>query len=422
MESEIISASVALGIGLAIGLERERSHAASAAMDGGSSEAPAGVRTFALASLSGAACAMLPSGLMLPVMLLGAALLAAISYHRSADRDSGMTTEFALLLTILLGALAVTHAALAAGLATAVVLLLHGKTFLHHIARRVVTREEMSEALLLATAALIVWPLLPDRYMGPLDAWNPHAIWLVVLLVLLAGAVGHVCARVFGDRLGLAISGLFGGFVSSTATIGAMAVLARKAEERVHGPVAAALLSTVATYVQMMLLLSATSISALMALALPLAAGLAVIALVGGIWLWRSWHEARGDTEGMPGGRIFDWRGAAAFAVLFAVLQLVGAATQAWAGNKGLLALAVGAGFADAHAAATSIGSMVGAGKLEPPAAVWPVLGALTANTVSKIVASLPGGLRFVAPVAIGLVLSTGATWAVAWLQRIGMG
>ncbi|SCU75838.1 conserved membrane hypothetical protein [Cupriavidus necator] len=413
MDSLIISASVALGIGLAIGLERERSQAADGV------EAAAGLRTFALASLSGAACAMLPSGLVLPVMLLGAALLMAVSYHRSSSRDTGTTTEFALLLTILLGALAVTHPELAAALATAVVLLLHGKAFLHHIARSVVTREEMGEALLLATAALIVWPLLPDRYMGPLDAWNPHAIWLVVLLVLVAGAAGHIFARLFGDRLGLPISGLFGGFVSSTATIGAMAVLARKTGDHMHAPVAAALLSTVATYVQMLLLLGATSFAALKALALPLAAGLAVIAVLGGVWLWRSWHEARGGTEGLPGGRTFDWRGAAAFAVLFAVLQLVGAATQAWAGNEGLLALAVGAGFADAHAAATSIGAMVGAGKLEAPAAVWPVLGALTANTVSKIVASAAGGLRFAVPVAIGLVLSTSATWAVAWLQRL---
>jgi uncharacterized membrane protein (DUF4010 family) len=415
MDSLIISASVALGIGLAIGLERERSQAA----DGGGGEAPAGLRTFALSSLTGAASAMLSSGLVLPVMLLAAALLAAVSYHRSAGQDSGLTTEFALLLTLLLGALAVTHPELAAALATVVVLLLHGKAFLHHIARRMVTREEMGEALILATAALIVWPLLPDRYMGPLDAWNPHAIWLVVLLVLVAGAAGHVFARLFGDRLGLPVSGLFGGFVSSIATIGAMAVLARKTGDRVHGPVAAALLSSVATYVQMLLLLGATSIAALKALALPLATGLAVIAVFGCIWLWRSWHEARGGNEGLPGGRTFDWRGAAAFAVLFAVLQLVGAVTQAWAGNEGLLALAIGAGFADAHAAATSIGAMVGAGKLEAPAAVWPVLGALTANTISKIVASAAGGMRFAVPVATGLALSTGATWGAAWLQRL---
>lgn len=414
MDPSIISASVALGIGLAIGLERERSQAA----DGGS-EAPAGLRTFALASLAGAASAMLPSALVLPAMLLGAALLTAVSYYRSAGRDSGLTTEFALLLTLLLGALAASHPALAAALATVVVLLLHGKSFLHHLARRVVTREEMSQALILATAALIVWPLLPDRYLGPLDAWNPHAIWLVVLLVLLAGAVGHVCARLFGERLGLPISGLFGGFVSSTATIAAMAVLSRQSEARIHGPVAAALLSSVATYVQMLVLLGATSLSALAALALPLGAGLAVIVAFGGIWLWRSWHEARRGTEGVPGGGIFDWRGAAVFALLFAVLQLVGAATQAWAGNEGLLALSVGAGFADAHAAATAIGAMVGAGKLAPPAAIWPVLGALTANTVSKIVASTAGGARFAVPVALGLVLSTGAAWAAAWLLRL---
>ncbi|WP_244222903.1 DUF4010 domain-containing protein [Cupriavidus lacunae] len=47
----------------------------------------------------------------------------------------------------------------------------------------------------------------------------------------LAGAAGHIFARLFGDRLGLPVSGLFGGFVSSTATIAAMAVLSRRSAE-----------------------------------------------------------------------------------------------------------------------------------------------------------------------------------------------
>lgn len=414
MDPLILSISVALGIGLAIGLERERSES-----DAGNEEAPAGLRTFAIASLAGAISGMLPDHWLLPAIILGATALAAIGYQRSADRDAGLTTEFALLLTILLGALTVAHTALAAGLATAVVLLLHGKAFLHHIARDVVTREEMGEALILAVAALIVWPLLPNRYMGPLDAWNPHALWLVVLLVLLAGAAGHIFARMFGERLGLPMTGLFGGFVSSLATIGAMAVLARKAGGPVYGPIAAALLSTVATFIQMALLLSATSIPTLQALALPLAAGLATIAAYGGAWLWCSLRETPANGEVLPKGRTFDWRGAGGFALLFASLQLVGAATQTWAGNNGLFALAVGAGFADAHAAATSVGALVGAGKLDAHAAVWPVLGALTANTLSKIVAAaLAGGARFALPVGVGLVISTGSSWAVAWLQR----
>lgn len=61
----------------------------------------------------------------------------------------------------------------------------------------------------------------------------------------------------------------------------------------------------------------------------------------------------------------------------------------------------------------------MGAGKLDDHASIWPVLGALTANTVSKIVAAaLTGGARFALPVGIGLALSTGASWVVACLQR----
>lgn len=405
MDSLVIALSVALGIGLAIGLERERSQAA-----GG--DVPAGLRTFAVASVAGAIGAMLPGDWVLPAILLGAAGLSVMAYQQSAD--AGLTSEFALLATILLGALAVTEPALAAGAATVLVVLLHGKAFLHHLVISKLKRQELNDALVLAAAALVVWPLLPDEYMGPFQAWNPHRIWLVVLLVMATGAAGHIATRVFGSRAGVAAAGLFGGFASSVATIGAMGGIARKAGGKLHAPVAGALLSTVATFVQMMLVLGVTSIATLRATIVPLAAGLLAIAIYAGLWTWRALREPRPDGVGEPGGRAFDWRAAGGFALLMAVLQLIGAATQAWLGSAAALPVAVAGGFADAHAAAVSVGALVAAGRLEAAAAVVPVLAALTSNTLSKIVAALAGGGRFAWHVGIGLVVSMAATWAAA--------
>jgi uncharacterized membrane protein (DUF4010 family) len=50
-----------------------------------------------------------------------------------------------------------------------------------------------------------VLPLLPNRPMAPFGALNPHAIWIIVLLVMAIGALGHIAVRLAGSvfRLGL---------------------------------------------------------------------------------------------------------------------------------------------------------------------------------------------------------------------------
>ena len=87
--------AVALGCGLLIGIERERRKGS------GPGRALAGVRSFAVASLMGAA-SMLVGELWLT--LVGAAFvagLAVVAYWRDRSGDPGVTTELALLLTFL---------------------------------------------------------------------------------------------------------------------------------------------------------------------------------------------------------------------------------------------------------------------------------------------------------------------------------
>ncbi|MCP3017725.1 MgtC/SapB family protein [Cupriavidus basilensis] len=412
MDHAVVAFSVALGIGLAIGLERERSQAAEGA------EAPAGLRTFAIASVSGALGAFLPNAGLLPAVLLAIAGLAALGYCQTAARDPGMTTEMALLCTVLLGALAVTQPALAAGIATVLAILLHGKATLHGLVRNALSRQELSDALMLAVAALVIWPLLPDRYMGPFDAWNPRTLWLVAMLVMLMGAAGHIATRLFGQRVGLPVTGLFGGFVSSAATIGTMAAMVRKAPDIRDAAVAAALLSSVATFVQMLLLLAATSAAALQALALPLAAGLTAMGLYAGFWLWLAARRPAAQDGAQDGAQLagpsLDWRVAAGFVLLMALLLLANGATRAWSGPGMLMMVAVAGGFADAHAATVSVAAQVAAGRMSADAAVWPVLAAFSANTATKIVLAAAGGRAFALRVGAGLVLAAAVTWATA--------
>ena len=107
--------AVALGLGLLIGLKRERSKGE------GPTRGPAGIRTFALASLLGAIAIYLGQIPLLMVMVGGVALLTATSYLRGRADDPGLTTEVALLAAPLLGGIAMSDPLLASGLGVAVV-------------------------------------------------------------------------------------------------------------------------------------------------------------------------------------------------------------------------------------------------------------------------------------------------------------
>ena len=144
------------------------------------------------------------------------------------EDDPGLTTEIALIVTTLLGGLSIQKPALAAGLAVTVAGLLAARSRLHHFVRSVITEDELKDALILAGATLVVLPLAPDRPMGPYGALNPHSIWILVILVMAISAAGYVAVRMLGARVGLPIAGLASGFISSTATIGAMAARAAK--------------------------------------------------------------------------------------------------------------------------------------------------------------------------------------------------
>lgn len=74
--------------------------------------------------------------------------------------------------------------------------------------------------------ALVAWQLLPDQYMGPHNAWNPHAIMEFVIAICSISLAGKFAIDVLGTNYGLLLTGLMGGFASSTATIHTMGTVA----------------------------------------------------------------------------------------------------------------------------------------------------------------------------------------------------
>ncbi len=399
--------AVALGIGLLIGIERERRKG------DGPGRSIAGVRTFAVVALLGAVSTLLGEEILLAVTVCGVIALAAVSYQRSTE-DPGLTTEVALLLTVLLGALAMQQPALAAGLGAGVAILLAARSRLHHFARKVLSEREFNDALVLAAATLVVLPLIPDRHIGPYAAINPRVAWTIVVLMMAIGAAGHIALRLLGPRYGLAVAGFASGFVSSAATIGSMGERARKTPALMQAAVAGAVLSTVATIAQMTLLLAAVSFLTLRSMALPLALAGAVAIAYAALFMRRTAGTA--PTDDGTAGRAFSFRTALLFALTITGVMFVSAVVVDWLGAGGLALAAAAAGLADAHSISVSVASLAADGRIDVAATTLPILVALSTNTLTKIaLAVINGGRGFALQVVPGLLLTIAAAW-LGWL------
>lgn len=395
----------ALGIGLLIGLERER------AKSGG----PAGIRTFALASVLGALAMSLGGAVMTAAAVVGVAVLLGVSNYRAKPADPGLTTEVALLLMPLLGALSLSEPLLSASVAVVVAVLLAAKPGLHRFVRGSLTEAEVNDGLLLAVAAVVIWPLLPDRGIGPFDALNLRTLWLVVILVLAIGTAGHVANRLVGARFGLPVSGLASGFVSSVATTAAMGGRAREHPAQLDAAVAGGTLSSVATFVQMALVLVAVSAATARAMAPMLAAGSVVLIVYGAVFTMRA---ARSPPAGpATDERAFGIGAALLMAAGMAAILVLTAAAQPYFGTAGVTVSAALGGIVDTHAAAVSVAALVAGGKLPAGAAAVPILCAMSVNAAMKVVmATVTGSAAYVVRVGPGVALAMVACWATGLL------
>lgn len=400
--SAVWALCVAAGIGLLIGAERERRKGS------GPWRAAAGIRTFTVAALLGAVAQWLGQGPML-VVLAAVALLAVMAYQRSREHDPGLTTEIALVLTCLLGGLAVPQPALAAGVGVALAALLAARDRMHRFVRRVLTERELHDAILFAAAALIVLPLAPDRALGPYAAINPHRLARLVVLVMAVGALGYIAVRMLGARRGLPLAGFAAGFVSSTVTIHAMGRRAREQPAQASGAIAGAALSTVATFVQLAVVIAAVQPALLQPMAVPLVAGGAAAALYA-TWFLR--QPSHGGARHDVAGRAFDLRQALAFGAIIAAVTFLTAALHDTWGDRSVGWSAALGGLVDVHAAAASTAALASGSRLPEGIAVGAIGFGISTNALVKAAAAWHGGGRaYAARIVPGQVLVLGALW-----------
>ena len=377
----------------------------------------AGVRTFSLLGLVGGIAGLLGAArqpLIAAILAAGAVAVMVIAYTRDLQMRRDATSAVAALITLAIGFLAgMGSPGLASAAAAAVVILLAMRSELHGLVGRL-DEDDVKALARFAVIALGVLPLLPNRDMGPLDAWNPQKLWLVVVLVTGFSFAGYIANRLFGARWGTVGTALIGGAYSSTAVTASLAQRLSRGEAGGPEPAGIALASAV-MYVRVLILVAVVATPYWWPFAKLIAPALLVGLAAGGLLWWRS---KPGDTPEPPGNpiRLLPALGFLAFVAIAAV------ATR-WAegrfGQQGIAALILATGTFDVDVATVTLGRLK-PGSIGPALAALALAGTVVANMIVKIGITIAyarsKGLW--AAAALGAsTLTLAASIAIGWMR-----
>lgn len=340
---EVQAFAISLGIGLLIGLERERKV-----------DAKAGLRTFALTAMFGCLAAMLGeqsgSGWLLAVglLMMASMMIMALARDPQDDGDPGTTSVVALMVCYGLGALVwYRHATLAVMLAITTTVLLYFKGQLQVMTRNL-THKDLISILQFAILSLVVLPILPNHDYGPYQAINPHQLWWMVVLISGLSLAGYAALRIIGNRHGAPLLGFLGGMVSSTATT---LVFARHARTDANLTATATLVILIANLV-VTLRLGIVAVVLAPTLLAPLAGVLGIglaLGLIVALFKWRT-LTAAGNLPLPEVNNPTEIRTALSFGLLYGAVLLLSAWLQDIAGSQGLYLVAAVSGFTDVDA------------------------------------------------------------------------
>ena len=405
--NEIIQLSLALAVGLLIGVERgwqERGNKEGSHI--------AGLRTFGLIGLLGGILGIL-SG-KLGEMLLGfsflamaALLVAAYILNRRNSDDRGITSLVAALITFSLGIMAVKgleNIAAAAAVVTATLLSLKNRL---HLWVEKLEQKEIHAALKLLLISVVVLPVLPNYGYGPWQALNPYLLWWMVVLIASLSFAGYFSIKLTGARHGIMLTSFFGGLVSSTAlTLYLSRLSSVKNLQRI---IAAGVIVAAATmFPRVLIEVAVINPQLLKVLWFPTIS----MMLVSYFYAYLIWRKD-GDVSNLEyePKNPFELGSAIRFGLLLALIMLSAMAIRQWFGDTGLYALSAISGVIDVDAITLSIAKMT---NHELPLAVGgrAIIIAMLVNTMVKmgLVMTLGASLlkRFALPGYI-LTLITGS-------------
>jgi uncharacterized membrane protein (DUF4010 family) len=366
-----IKIAMALAVGMLVGFERE-----SASKD-------VGIRTFGLTALLGALCALISPGYGLGAMA-GVIVMIAFLNARSMIGSGSLeiTTSAALLATYALGVLVgLGHTFTPVASAILMTLLLAWKVELRKFAGGV-SIGELRSAVLLGLIGLVIYPVLPNRFIDRWELVNLRQAWISVVVIASIAFVNYVLLRLYSTR-GLYWTAILGGLVSNRAAVAELMAVVSGARIAV-----VVLLATVAMFIRNIVLLALFAPRAVLTAVGPLFAMACVAMLV-----------RTGKTEDEPGQELtlhspISLRRVLEYGILFLAIQVVGTLAERLFGNFGLMAASGISGVASSASTTVAVANLSASGKITPElAGTAAVIGSMTSalTNVPVVFKRLPG-------------------------------
>lgn len=344
--------AASLAIGILIGIERGWRQ-----RDANDGSRVSGLRTFGLLGLTGGLAGHVPDLLAAAIAL--AALSSLVLGYRSALAREGslsVTNTLVGIVTFALGYMAAkgqVSEALAVAAVTTLLLTLRAQA---HAMLKGMTAQEVDSIARFALVALVILPLLPDRNLGPYDAWNPRQIWMVVVVVLGLSFAGYVATRRLGSGKGIMITALCGSLVSSTAVTVTYAQRLRQKDGPEAPLIAGIALASLVMFVRVQLL----SITLIPYAARSLALAMVPAFIVGGLTtlLALRARNAEASASEVKLGNPLDFGPALLLAGLVAVMAIPARWALEQFGDQGIIVVLGLTGMWDVDAAVLTLAGM----------------------------------------------------------------
>ncbi len=406
---------IALAIGFMIGLQREY------AFQTAKRELVAGERTFALIAIVGAMAAMsadmLNSAFAFLAVILLVGVFTAIAYFIDAWHGQvGLTTEIAILISALCGALCYwNQLALAAAIGIATTVLLSLKLETDRLVKAL-TREDIFAVLQLAVISVIILPILPDESLlpPPFDVLNPFRIWLMVVFISGINFLGYLSVKIAGPERGIGLTGLFGGLVSSTAVTLGFTDRSTRNPGLAKPFATAIMIAWTVMFGRVIVEVGVINPELLRLIWLPIAAA-GVVGLAYCAYLFLSQRNYEKDR--LEFSNPFDLMSAIKFGLLYAAILVIARAAQLYLGDTGVYLSSLISGLVDVDAITLSLAQLSKAGELSSQVAAQSIVLAAIANTITKgTIVLLGGALLLKRAILPGLLLMLLTALVLGWL------
>jgi uncharacterized membrane protein (DUF4010 family) len=249
-----------------------------------------------------------------------------------------------------------------------------------------VSLEELRSAVLLGLIGLVIYPVLPNRFIDRWELVNLRQAWVSVVVIASIAFVNYVLLRLYSTR-GLYWTAILGGLVSNRAAVAEL--MAVVTSDRIAVVV---LLATVAMFIRNIVLLALFAPRALLTAVGPLFAMACVALLLRG-----------GKPEDEPGqeltlGSPISLRRVLGYGILFLAIQVVGTLSARLFGNFGLMVASGISGVASSASTTVAVANLSAGGKITAElAGTAAVIGSMTSalTNVPVVFKRLSGTVLF---------------------------